>query len=466
MADRRKTNEGIEGTVEQFPLNYRNDPKGRPCKKGDLIVTSTGIEKVADRDTSWRWHVRLWDDAGNRVSYGRKTRTQKEAKAALKACLEKRGGKRLLPSDTSPTVGSYANEWLDKLGRKETTVSTYRDALNHYICPSVDGRYLGDPYVGNVKLGDLTWEHVRDLVQHWAVAGADCRVCRGGASRTPCKPCGGTGLVGIEVGTARKALGLFRQIIDHAMINKKVASNAVAELPKALRPSEQIGFRVSPPKRTQWSVETAEWFLQQTSSDRLHALFTVALYSGLRRGELAGLRWSDLDLSGRVVTIQNNRTTAGSKVVEHSVKGKVKVVRMEIPEPMAVDLELWQKEQQAELDVLGMEPAVYVFTTERGAPERPENLGKRWERQVKANGLPYISLHGARHTGARMVYEITGHNEEAVMRFLRHSHIAVTLNYVNEHNFDETPVANPLGTVMAGPGSTPRPPAHLHVVAS
>jgi integrase len=78
---------------------------------------------------------------------------------------------------------------------------------------------------------------------------------------------------------------------------------------------------------TVWTAEQASRFLRSVADDRLGALWAVALYTGLRRGELAGLRWVDVDLREGTLTVAQQRTTANYKVVVSAPKRRATVRR-------------------------------------------------------------------------------------------------------------------------------------------
>jgi len=73
-------------------------------------------------------------------------------------------------------------------------------------------------------------------------------------------------------------------------------------------------------ERTIWSVEDVASFLNATKADRLHALWLLAVTTGLRRGELAGLHWPDVDLDSSRLTVSGARVSVGYKVVESAPK--------------------------------------------------------------------------------------------------------------------------------------------------
>ena len=127
-------------------------------------------------------------------------------------------------------------------------------------------------------------------------------------------------------------------------------------------------------KETQvWSAEEAARFLTAVADDRLAALWVLALHTGLRRGEMAGLRWKDLDLKQRTLTVSRQRTTAGYDVVEAAPKANSHR-RLLLAEPTVTALERHRRRQREERLAAGpaWEDSGYLFVDELGRPYHPQ----------------------------------------------------------------------------------------------
>jgi integrase len=120
-----------------------------------------------------------------------------------------------------------------------------------------------------------------------------------------------------------KALGPRSVVLAHTILTKALAA-AVTSDKIPVSPVDRIPADDRPTHTARkladrhWSPEEARAFLNATADDRLHPLWALALDSGARRGEVAALRWSDVDLDAGVVSIERNRVVVGGQVVEGS----------------------------------------------------------------------------------------------------------------------------------------------------
>jgi integrase len=143
--------------------------------------------------------------------------------------------------------------------------------------------------LGTRPLQSITKSDVEDLVDWMLTAGRR----RGG------KP--GTGLSGRS---ARLTLGRFSAALEAAVLEGKLVRN-VARL---VKPPEH-----TPRERETWSKAEVRKFLAKASSDRLYVAWRLSLY-GLRRGEVLGLRWSDIDLRTKTLTVNQARVLVEYRV--------------------------------------------------------------------------------------------------------------------------------------------------------
>jgi integrase len=164
-----------------------------------------------------------------------------------------------------------------------------------------------------------------------------------------------------------------------------------------------------------------------------HALFPVvslALATGMRRGELLALTWGDIDLDGATLRVERSleETRAGLRMK----CPKTKRGRRNITLPTdTVTMLRAHKVQQMELRlVLGMgaiTPDTLVFSTIEGEPLRPRNLSKAWWRARSALKLPTVSFHAFRHSHASMLIR-AGVDVLTVIRRLGHAQASMTLD--------------------------------------
>jgi integrase len=177
--------------------------------------------------------------------------------------------------------------------------------------------------------------------------------------------------------------------------------------------------------------------LRHVADHRLHHFYELAAL-GLRRGELCGLRWSDIDMETGTITIANTRTSAGGKTVEGDTKTAAGRRALPLPQRVVTALRAARKRQMAERLALGLgggpEHFQYVISNEVGQPYSPAVLSKMWRDAVKAAGLRHIKLHGGgRHTAVtRMLLD--GVPVPVVAAWAGHADASVTLRvYAHAH---------------------------------
>src|ERR1700677_1910696 len=143
--------------------------------------------------------------------------------------------------------------------------------------------------------------------------------------------------------------------------------------------------------------------LAAIADDRLAHAWELAL-SGLRRGEIAGLRWVDMDLKAKTLSITNNRVMAGNRPAENDPKSAASRRTLPLPDRLVSVLKAAKTRQAAERVAVGGASFAYVVSNEAGEPYSPAVLSRYWRDTVKAAGVRHIKLHAARHTCATMMH--------------------------------------------------------------
>jgi len=149
--------------------------------------------------------------------------------------------------------------------------------------------------------------------------------------------------------------------------------------------------------------------------------------TGLRRGELCGLRWADVDLDGGFLTVRRTITTVRHEIVEGDVKTKRSRRRVDL-DPGTVDVLREHRKNQLEARLLigaGYHDRGLVFANVDGAPWNPDSIGQAFKRLVASSGLPRISLHGLRHTHTSHLLA-AGVNVKVVSERLGHASVSFT----------------------------------------
>jgi integrase len=179
---------------------------------------------------------------------------------------------------------------------------------------------------------------------------------------------------------------------------------------------------------TPWTADQAQRFLASITDDRDYATFVLFLARGPRRGELAGLRWKDLDQDAGTVRLGlHTRVVVGGHVIESQAKttGGRRMVPLD-PGLVSV-LREHRKRQLAERLAWGpgWTDSGYVFTREDGQPYHPEHISDRFETLARRAGVPMIRLHDLRHSAASLALA-DGTNVKVVQELLGHASPSIT----------------------------------------
>ncbi|CAL9428909.1 Transposase from transposon Tn916 [Streptomyces sp. enrichment culture] len=198
--------------------------------------------------------------------------------------------------------------------------------------------------------------------------------------------------------------------------------------------SRNVATLVEPPKvqareLTPWELDETLDFLAAARKDPLYPAFVLAIALGFRRGEIAGLRWENVDLEHREIRVRTQRQRVGGEAYEDDPKGRRRRQTLPLPGICVAPLR-WQRLRQAAMrEAAGekWEETGYVFTTRTGRPIEPRNIYRSFTRVAKDAGLRVVRLHDARH-GTATLLTAAGVPPRVVMEILGHSQIAVTMN--------------------------------------
>ncbi|MEU7551711.1 site-specific integrase [Streptomyces sp. NPDC044571] len=219
--------------------------------------------------------------------------------------------------------------------------------------------------------------------------------------------------------TAKESHRVLRSALSAACREELITRNVA----KLVEPPRAASRELSP-----WSLDETLDFLAASRRDPLYAAFVLAIAMGLRRGEIVGLRWSDIDLDKRVLHVRNQTQRRRGVLYDGDPKSRRRRV---VPLPgLCVAPLRWHRMRQAEIRAKageGWEDTGHVFVTRSGRPVEPRNVYRSFTRVAEAAGLRVIRLHDARH-GTATLLTAAGVAPRVVMEILGHSQISVTMN--------------------------------------
>lgn len=245
---------------------------------------------------------------------------------------------------------------------KPTTHFRYRAMVESYILP----------HLGRVPLGQLNARHLErlyaSLLDHGAVDGG-----------------------ALAAKTVLNVHQILRKALGDAMRAGLIVRNVALSVdpPRGSAASEQRC----------WDEAQLRWFLARARDYRLYPALWLAAATGMRRGEVIALRWSDVDLADRRLAVRRSASCAGYAV--HVTTNKTPTSRrsIDLDDQTVSVLEEWQARQRAKL---GRTPET-VFTTTAGRPVHPQVLSQCFESVIAAAGLDRIRFHDLRHTHASLL---------------------------------------------------------------
>ena len=178
-----------------------------------------------------------------------------------------------------------------------------------------------------------------------------------------------------------------------------------------------------------WSVKDLKAFLAAQRETRLYPLWLTLATTGMRRGEVLGLRWEDVDLDGGTISIRQTRVMTGYEALLSTPKTR-RARRQVALDPATVEALRENGHQQRQERLARGGPAKesgFVFTKEDGEPHHPERIRKLFAQTSKRAGLSHIRLHDLRHTYATLALS-AGVHPKVVSERLGHANIGITLD--------------------------------------
>lgn len=311
---------------------------------------------------------------------------KREARDLLAKLLVDQMDGNLIKS-TDLTVKEYFSNWLEFYmeKRKHNTKKSYSHLMDKHIVPGL----------GSHKLSQLQQPHIKKFIFDKLESG---RL---------------DGKGGLSSETVKQMLIIIKMVLDTAVEDELIKKN--------------VARRVSAPKVSKPKVEyldrrQAKVFLQNVKNDRLYALYLLALTTGMRPGELLGLRWQDVDFKQCRIVIK--QIVMEGKLIQDGAKTKYSSRTIDISKTVLTELRQHRKRQAQEYLVYGNKGGYsLVFTHKNGDIINPTHAIKL----LSAAANMRITFRMLRHTHATLLLE-SGVHPKIVSERLGHSNITTTLD--------------------------------------
>ncbi|MGE0306173.1 MAG: tyrosine-type recombinase/integrase [Acidimicrobiia bacterium] len=325
---------------------------------------------------------RRWHPAG---------RCRADAEAIAERLSAQRQGARQRATSALTVEQFLIEVWLPRRRRelRPSTARRYQWYVDNYIAP----------VVGAHRLAGLRAEHLdrlyNDLLAH---GGRD-----GGALSAKT-------VYDVHV-VMRSSL---RFAVDRHLVDHNVAADArPPRISTRSRPSAEI-----------WTAQQLASFLTYTAHLRLYPAIHLAATTGMRRGEIAGLRWGDWHVDTHRLSVARSRQSIQGGTVEVPTKTAASRRSIDLDANTEHVLTRWQRRQQRDGHPIGVHDP--IFTNQHGEPVNPESISQLFDRKTLTSGLPRIRLHDLRHTHASLLVA-AGEPIKVVSERLGHAHPGFTM---------------------------------------
>ena len=370
------------------------------------------IRKRKDGRWEGRYTVGHDPETGKSIIKNVLGKTQAEVKEKLKKAIEENVGIDYGRARTY-TVGTWLEVWMEnyaKIKLRPSTFKTSQGFLKNHI----------KPQIGSIPLAELTSLDLQRFYKHLLDGG---RVDRIEAKKKP---------KGLAPKTVRNIHQMIGSAYNLAMEQKLVTRNPTdgCALPKAEHKEMQT-----------LHIEQLTSFLREAKDSGVFALYYIDLTTGLRRGELLGLKWSDIDLEKGDLRVQRQIGRINGKIIEMPLKTKNAYRTLPLSAD-AIDVLMQQRRKTGNSE--------WVFPSPTGGPMSPDSVLHMLHRVLKRAGLPKVRFHDLRHTFATLALQ-NGVDVKTVSGMLGHFSAGFTLDtYAHVTTSAKREAAKTMGNILSG----------------
>lgn len=348
------------------------------------------------QDGTWRGAVSI---GGGKRKYVRGD-TQADVVRQLAELKTRLAGGEAIQTGNHQTIGAFLAEWLESI--KPTVRPRTHDAYSSHV------RLHIVPVLGHIRLADLTRQQVQRWIDRQSAGGASAR-------------------------SVRRYHSVLRIALDRArrwgLVQVNVAAGSDLDLPRV----EDYDWKPL-------SIDEAQRLLATVRGYRLEAIYTVALALGLRKGEILGLRWQDVDLDAGHMWVRKQlqtRPRGEGSILLYGKSGLVPVkshksVRpLPLPPAIVDQLRAHRRRQLEErMAATAWQDLDLVFTTSKGTPLNSDRELRRFRAFLEKAGLESRRFHDLRHSAGSILHSL-GVPARDIQAILGHAHIQTTMIYVH-----------------------------------
>lgn len=343
------------------------------------------------------------DQAGKRIKKTETFKTKKEAKDRL---IEFEGEKlkNNIVIPRNDTIADWLDYWMQnvvKVNREQTTYAGYNFIITKHIKPAFR----------KIKLQELT---PKMLQEYYTTK--QTQISENGK-----KP--------LSSNTVKKHHILLKTALKFAQMQGAIAANPADKVspPQYMKP--EISFYMVDHLKELFGLIETDYILKP-------AVYLAGTL-GLRRGEITGLKWENVDFENRILHIKEARVRAGNEIIVKKTKNITSTRKLAMSTILYNKLcEVKSRQEYVSKSQPNDKDYGYVVVDENGDPINPAYLSARFGKFIRNNGLPHITLHGLRHSIASIGNEV-GLTLYDISKILGHSSIDTTVR-TYMHTFDDT----------------------------